>query len=126
MNKRIRQLAEQAHCYACEYAWQTFRDNPHNPYNQGMYKQRYDSKFAELIVAECLAQVARVDDMLEDEPAQHAAVAWVASSIADHFGVAKPQSDWDQEAAAFIAAEDKKVASRYGYVPKLHPSEWQD
>jgi RNase adaptor protein for sRNA GlmZ degradation len=31
-----------------------------------------------------------------------------------------------QEAAAFIAAEDKKVASRYGYVPKLHPSEWQD
>ena len=32
----------------------------------------------------------------------------------------------EQEAAAFIAAEDKKVASRYGYVPKLHPSEWQD
>ena len=31
-----------------------------------------------------------------------------------------------QEVAAFIAAEDKKVASRYGYVPKLHPSEWQD
>ena len=45
---------------------------------------------------------------------------------ADAFGVAKPQSDWDQEAAEFIAAEDKKVASRYGYVPKLHPSEWQD
>ena len=32
----------------------------------------------------------------------------------------------EQEAAAFIAAEDKKVASSYGYVPKLHPSEWQD
>ena len=44
-------------------------------------------KFAELIVRECLAQVARVDDMLEDEPAQTAAVAWVASSIAQHFGV---------------------------------------
>ena len=44
-------------------------------------------KFAELIVRECLAQVARVDDMLEDNSAQKAAVAWVASSIADHFGV---------------------------------------
>ena len=44
-------------------------------------------QFAELIVRECLAQVARVDDMLEDEPAQTAAVAWVASSIAQHFGV---------------------------------------
>ena len=44
-------------------------------------------KFAELIVRDCLAQVARVDDMLEDEPAQTAAVAWVASSIAQHFGV---------------------------------------
>ena len=43
--------------------------------------------FAQLIVRECLAQVARVDDMLEDEPAQTAAVAWVASSIAQHFGV---------------------------------------
>ena len=32
----------------------------------------------------------------------------------------------EQDAAAFIAAEDRKVASRYGYVPKLHPSEWQD
>ena len=92
----------------------------------GSTSREFSQKFAELIVAECLAQVARVDDMLEDEPAQHAAVAWVARSIADHFGVAKPQSDWDQAAAAFIAAEDKKVASRYGYVPKLHPSEWKD
>ena len=63
MNQRILELAEQAHSYACEYAQQPDY-NEHNPYNQGMYKQRYDSKFAELIVAECLAQVARVDDML--------------------------------------------------------------
>ena len=82
--------------------------------------------FADLIVQECLAQVAKVDDMLEDEPAQHAAVAWVASSIATHFGVAESSAQAEQEAAAFIAAEDKKVASRYGYVPKLHPSEWKD
>lgn len=52
MNERIRELAEQAHSYACEYAQQPDY-NPHNPYNQSMYKQRYDSKFAELIVQEC-------------------------------------------------------------------------
>jgi hypothetical protein len=52
MNERIRELAEQAHCYACDYA-QRPDYNPHNPYNQLMYKQRYDSKFAELIVREC-------------------------------------------------------------------------
>ena len=51
MNKRIKELAEQAHSYACKYAQQPDY-NPHNPYNQGMYKQRYDSKFAELIVGE--------------------------------------------------------------------------
>jgi len=54
MNQRIQELAEQAHSYACKYAQQPDY-NPHNPYNQGMYKQRYDSKFAELIVAECLS-----------------------------------------------------------------------
>ena len=26
----------------------------------------------------------------------------------------------------FIEAENKKVSERYGYVPKLHPGEWQD
>jgi hypothetical protein len=29
-------------------------------------------------------------------------------------------------AAAFIAAEERKVGTRYGYVPKLHPSEYMD
>jgi hypothetical protein len=114
VNKRIQLLAEQA----------TTRIEPTATSGEGWIFDK--EKFAELIVAECLAQVARVDDMLEDEPAQHAAVAWVASSIADHFGVARSQSDRDQEAAEFIAAEDKKVASRYGYFPKLHPSEWKD
>jgi hypothetical protein len=53
MNDKIFELAEQAHSYACKYAQQPDY-NPHNPYNQGMYKQRYDSKFAELIVRECM------------------------------------------------------------------------
>jgi hypothetical protein len=26
----------------------------------------------------------------------------------------------------FIAVEERKVGERYGYVPKLHPSEWMD
>jgi hypothetical protein len=117
MNTRIRELLKQASKLA------NTDDNKDIDRNFDMIVAE---KFAELIVAECLAQVARVDDMLEDEPAQHAAVAWVARSIADHFGVAKPQSNWDQEAAEFIAAENKKVASRYGYFPKLHPSEWKD
>ena len=115
MNERIKLLAEQAGFHYIKDEGIGWAGN----YNASL------PKFAELIVQECLAQVARVDDMLEDEPAQKAAVAWVASSIADHFGV-ESQARFDQEAAEFIAAEDKKVASRYGYVPKLHPSEWQD
>jgi hypothetical protein len=52
MNNRIKLLAEQAHCYACKYTQQPDY-NPHNPYNQDIYKQRYDSKFSELIIREC-------------------------------------------------------------------------
>lgn len=82
MNERIRELAEQA------LKSSMVHDGMYRPegYANGVSKDFAD-KFAELIVRECLAQVARVDDMLEDNPAQTAAVAWVASSIADHFGV---------------------------------------
>jgi hypothetical protein len=31
-----------------------------------------------------------------------------------------------QEVAAFIAAEERKREKRYGYFPKLHPSEYMD
>ena len=77
MNERIRELAEQAHCYACEYAQQPDY-NPHNPYNQGMYKQRYDSKFAELIVRECCDMFVE----LRTRPADLA-----AKDVKKHFGV---------------------------------------
>ena len=73
MHERIKKLKEQA----TSYTW-----------NGNDVTEELDSeKFAELLVQECLAQVARVDDMLEDEPAQKAAVAWVGSAIAEHFGV---------------------------------------
>jgi hypothetical protein len=65
MNERIKELAEQAHSYACKYAQQPDY-NPHNPYNQGMYKQRYDSKFAELVRADEREACAKVCDDIDD------------------------------------------------------------
>ena len=70
MNERIRELETQC--------WEP------RQYGPAWFNS---TKFAQLIVQECLAQVARVDDMLEDEPAQKAAVAWAGSAIAEHFGV---------------------------------------
>ena len=43
-------------------------------------------KFAELIVKECLAQVDKVDTMLDDDK-EKTGVAWVGLAIANHFGV---------------------------------------
>ena len=43
-------------------------------------------KFAELIVKECLAQVDKVDAMLDDNK-EKTGVAWVGLAIAKHFGV---------------------------------------
>ena len=73
MNKRIREL-----------------------YNQSLVVQNDDAqwiegeldseKFAELIVKECLAQVDKVDAMLDDDK-EKTGVAWVGLAIAKHFGV---------------------------------------
>ena len=43
-------------------------------------------KFAELIVRECLAQVDKVDAMLDDDK-EKTGVAWVGLAIARRFGV---------------------------------------
>jgi hypothetical protein len=88
MNERINELAEQAHSYACKYAQQPDY-NPHNPYNQGMYKQRYDSKFAELIVEECLSIVKNREDELESAGLieESNTVGVVAYRISRQFGV---------------------------------------
>lgn len=109
MNERIQKLADEAGLYVDLYG---------KPWPKSMSAEECNAayqKFAELIVKEC------------------AHIAWLNSTkdnvshivIRQHFGV-ESQSQFDQEAAAFIAAEDKKVASRYGYFPKLHPSEWKD
>jgi hypothetical protein len=48
--------------------------------------------------------------------------------------IARKQGHWgggyqakrQMAADKFIAAEERKVGERYGYVPKLHPSEWMN
>jgi hypothetical protein len=48
--------------------------------------------------------------------------------------LAKRQGSWGggfpakraMAADKFIAAEERKVGEQYGYVPKLHPSEWMN
>ena len=71
MNERIRELAEQA-----EF----------NPVNYMGSNSILFEKFAELIVRECLAQVDKVDAMLDDDK-EKTGVAWVGLAIAKHFGV---------------------------------------
>ena len=71
MNERIRELAEQA---------------GFNPVNYMGSNSILFEKFAELIVRECLAQVDKVDAMLDDDK-EKTGVAWVGLAIAKHFGV---------------------------------------
>ena len=76
MSKRMRELAEQA-------GFQYIKDE-----GIGWAGNYNDSlpKFAELIVRECLEQVDKVDNMLEDDK-EKVGVAWVGLAIAKHFGV---------------------------------------
>ena len=67
MNERIRELAEQAKCYADENSAH-YLQNPH-------WIETFEEKFAELIVREC-AQKLENDGMVE-----------VAMEIKQHFGV---------------------------------------
>ena len=73
MNERIKELAEQA-----GYTKDMF--------GVGHWDMPECKKFAELIVTECLAQVDKVDTMLEDDK-EKTGVAWVGLAIAKHFGV---------------------------------------
>ena len=69
MNERIKQLAEQA--------------GQGEPFH---IPPEFVEKFAELIVQDCLAQVDKVDTMLDDDK-EKTGVAWVGLAIAKHFGV---------------------------------------
>ena len=77
MNERIRELAGQALDRVVPYTWTRL------DYDEIQRLQEY---FAELIVKECLAQVDKVDTMLDDDK-EKTGVAWVGLAIAKHFGV---------------------------------------
>ena len=75
MNERIKELVKQATTIE-EHKWGVSYDN-------------FDKeKFAQLIVQDCLAQVDKVDTMLDDDK-EKTGVAWVGLAIAKHFGVEK-------------------------------------
>ena len=78
MNERIKELAKQAFIYSCEFAHGPDY-SPHNPYNELIEKERYDTKFAELIVRECadIAAKNQAENMNWD----------IAEIIKEHFGV---------------------------------------
>jgi len=73
MNERIRELVRQAGLDDADFPVENWDNVPLE-------------KFAELIVRECLEQVDKVDNMLEDDK-EKTAIAWVGLAIAKHFGV---------------------------------------
>ena len=77
MNERIKQLANQAFIYSCEFA-RGPDYSPHNPYNGLIEKKRHDTKFAELIVRECCQWVNDNLGLLDEE---------ARADLLKHFGV---------------------------------------
>jgi len=75
MKERIEQIIDQAYC-------DLHKQNPNRFFGQ----RTIAKKVAELIVRECLAQVDKVDVMLEDDK-EKTGVAWVGYAIEKHFGV---------------------------------------
>ena len=72
MNTRLQELSEQAEKYADDW----FRGEP-------TWSEAFESKFAELIVLECITKI-------ENEAAQYAEPAWafeLVNDIREHFGV---------------------------------------
>ena len=77
MNERIILLAEQAEKYADD----NFKGEP-------TYSEAYDSKFAELIVAECLEACSRVNEIRHFvPPTQEQVVLSCMREIEQYFGV---------------------------------------
>jgi len=72
MNTRLQKLSEQAEKYADDW----FRGDP-------TWSEAFESKFAELIVLECITKI-------ENEAAQYAEPVWafeLVNDIREHFGI---------------------------------------
>jgi isocitrate dehydrogenase len=84
MNDKIKLFNEQAIKYAQESLNDIAIVNKSGiMYN---YNDLYTEKFAQLIVQDCLAQVDKVDAMLDD-PKEKVGVSWVGLAIAKHWGL---------------------------------------
>ena len=84
MNDKIKLFNEQAIKYAQESLNNIAIVNKSGiMYN---YNDLYTEKFAQLIVQDCLAQVDKVDAMLDD-PKEKVGVSWVGLAIAKHWGL---------------------------------------
>ncbi len=71
MNKRIRELADEAKQYCFEQSQKRLAPEDYMPYSD-----MYDKKFAELIIAECAGFLR---DTLDDH--------FAAEQLVEHFGV---------------------------------------
>ena len=83
MNERIRKLADEAD----EYTKQTvhYYQGQFNGLTwEGKIKQTRDTKFAELIVRECMGLCYRIDTEYEGKKVKPTVIA---SKVAEHFGV---------------------------------------
>ena len=77
MKDKVKQLAEQAEKYADD----NFKGQP-------TYSEAYDSKFAELIVRECLEACSRANEIRHFvPPTQEQVVLSCMREIEQHFGV---------------------------------------
>jgi len=57
---------------------------------------------------------------------QHCHICDLEAQVAELKAAQEPVNLEAIAAKKFIAVEERKVGERYGYVPKLHPSEWMD
>jgi hypothetical protein len=102
MNERIRELAEQAEIPVIEGHWD-YNDREILVKDDGEWRKALPSeiihtmfqseqgleKFAELIVKECLEQIDKIRDGLEEdnEAEQALGADWAGLAVARHFGV---------------------------------------
>ena len=92
MNERIQKLALQAGEYVNSVYTPPVRSKtPGKIWEDGHidWHPQFNEKFAELIVKECLSQVDKIRDSLEEDNEDQQALGadWAGLAIARHFGV---------------------------------------
>jgi hypothetical protein len=85
MNERIKELAEQAKKYVDD-KWAK-EGSPLYPEAHYLFIQQRDEKFAELIVRECILQIADVRIEHDFDPQVDEVLVQALTGIKKHFGV---------------------------------------